>query len=72
MPDMPRFQVGDRVRVITHTPSYVWGKVIGLRGPLGPGGAQVYRLRLAPKRPRAYVEVLADQLELLPPTPAKS
>ena len=35
------------------------------RGPLGPKGARVYRI-LVQKKPRTYIEVLEDQLEVLP------
>ena len=33
-------------------------------GPLGPKGARVYRI-LVQRKPRAYIEVREDQLELL-------
>jgi hypothetical protein len=42
------------------------GRVVELRGPLGPGGAQVYRLLLRRKPVRAYVEAWEDQLEVIP------
>ncbi len=60
--------VGDRVRVL-HTAGLT-GRVVELRGPLGPKGAQIYRLRLWRKPRPAYVEVREDQLELLPRPPA--
>ena len=34
------------------------------RGPLGPKGAHIYRV-LVVKKPRMYIEVLEDQLEVL-------
>jgi hypothetical protein len=34
------------------------------RGPLGPKGARVYRV-LVVKKPRMYIEVREDQLEVL-------
>ena len=34
------------------------------RGPLGPKGVRIYR-ELASKKPRMYVEVREDQLEVL-------
>ena len=37
------FKLGDRVRIRY---SKLRGRVIELRGPLGPGGSQIYRLRL--------------------------
>ena len=45
---------------------YVRARIVELRGPLGPNGARVYRVRVR-KRPRpAYIEVLEDQLEAVP------
>jgi hypothetical protein len=41
------------------------GRIVELRGPLGPGGAQVYRLLLRRKPVRAYVEAWEDQLEVV-------
>jgi hypothetical protein len=38
------------------------GKILELRGSLGPGGAQVYRVRYRRKPKAAYIEVLASQL----------
>jgi hypothetical protein len=42
------------------------GRIVELRGPLGPGGAQVYRVRYRGKPRPADVEVLEEQLELIP------
>jgi hypothetical protein len=39
-----------------------------LRGPLGPGGAPVYRVRVSRKPTAAYIELLGNQLEFLPIT----
>jgi hypothetical protein len=33
-------------------------------GPLGPKGARIYRVRVS-KKPRMYIEVREDQLEVL-------
>lgn len=52
------FSVGDRVEIMHFGP----GKVIEVRGPLGPGGAQVYRVLYSRKPKAAYVEVLGSQL----------
>ena len=60
---VPTFNLNDRV-VIAHTAG-MKGKVIELRGPLGPGGAAVYRVLLRRKPRIEYVEVLGDQLELV-------
>lgn len=70
MSDEPRFKYGDRVQIITHTPAVVRGRVIELRGPLGPGGGQVYKVLLRRRPYRSTVEVREDQLVLLPPKPA--
>jgi hypothetical protein len=39
-------------------------KVAEFLGPLGPKGARVYRV-LVLRKPRMYIEVLEDQLEVL-------
>jgi hypothetical protein len=39
-------------------------KVLEFLGPLGPKGARVYRV-LVQRKPRMYIEVLEDQLEVL-------
>ncbi len=35
------------------------------RGPLGPGGARIYGIYVG-KKPKGYIEVREDQLEVLP------
>jgi hypothetical protein len=59
----PRFKLGDRVRI------RYWGfpncRIVELRGPLGPGGAQIYRVRYRRKPSPAYIEVREDQLTLV-------
>jgi hypothetical protein len=59
----PLVKVGDRVR-IRHA-SGLSGRVVELRGPLGPGGAQIDRIRVRKKPTPAYVEVREDQLEVV-------
>lgn len=54
-------KVGDLVK-IRHS-GFKRARIVELRGPLGPGGAEVYRVRVRRKPKPAYVEVLADQLE---------
>jgi hypothetical protein len=54
----PAFMLGDNVEILHFGP----GKIIELRGPLGPGGAQVYRVRYSHKPRVAYIEVLGNQL----------
>lgn len=58
---VPPLKVGDLVK-IRHS-GYKRVRIVELRGPLGPGGAEVYRVRVRRKPKPAYVEVLADQLE---------
>ncbi len=67
MPDetATRFKVGDRVR-IPSPGGGLTGRVVELRGPLGPKGAQIYRVRFRGKPDPAYIEVREDQLELIP------
>src|SRR5262249_27505044 len=59
----PLLKIGDRVR-IRHA-SGLSGRVVELRGPLGPGGSQVYRVMVRKKPTPSYVEVRADQLEII-------
>lgn len=62
-PSVPEFAIGDRVEVKHFAP----GVIIELRGPLGPNGAQVYRVLFRRKPRPAYLEVLGGQLKLLKP-----
>jgi hypothetical protein len=69
MPDpngkgIPALKLGDRVK-IRHTAG-LKGRIVEWRGPLGPGGAQVYRIRIRRTPEPVYAEVLEDQLEVLP------
>ncbi|WP_337177327.1 hypothetical protein [Paludisphaera sp.] len=60
------FNLGDRVRIKDLAGQV--GRIEELRGPLGPGGASVYRVKVR-KKPRAsYIELLGNQLEFLPVT----
>ncbi len=43
-------------------------RIAELRGPLGTGGASVYRVRVRRKPTVSYIELLGDQLEYLPMT----
>ncbi len=52
------FSLGDRVEIIRFGP----GKIIELRGPLGPDGALVYRVLYRRKPNAGYIEVLGSQL----------
>jgi hypothetical protein len=57
------WKLGDRVK-IRH--SDLRGRIVELRGPLGPGGANIYRVRFRGKPRPAYVEVREDQLLPIP------
>lgn len=63
----PTFHVGDWVEVKHLGP----GKIVELRGPLGPGGAQLFRVRYRTWPRPGYLEVLGDQIRpTKPPKPA--
>jgi hypothetical protein len=59
-------KLGDWVK-IRHT-GFERARIVELRGPLGPGGAEVYRVRVSrkPLKP-LYIELLAKHRVLLPP-----
>ncbi|HTU88845.1 MAG TPA: hypothetical protein VMF69_02000 [Gemmataceae bacterium] len=64
----PRFQVGDRVKILYSE----WrGRIVAFRGPLGPGGAFVYGVRIPLKPKPRYIELLEDQLVAIPTRPKK-
>ena len=57
------FKLGERVKLRLSESS---GQIVELRGPLGPGGAEIYRVRVRGKPRPAYIEVREDQLVLIP------
>lgn len=57
-------KLGDRVKIRKSTG--LKGRVVELRGPLGPGGAQIFRVQIRRKPEPAFVEVREDQLDLVP------
>lgn len=60
-------KVGDHVR-IRHSDN-MRGRIVEFRGPLGPGGMLIYRVRI-PNKPKAtYIELREDQLVALPTPP---
>lgn len=52
------FSLGDYVEIL----HFGFGKIIELRGALGPKGAQVYRVVYQRKPRPAYIEVLGNQI----------
>ena len=64
-PSPPLMKVGDRVRIRYYP--HLRARIVELRGPLGPGGAQVYDIRVQSEPKPYHVEVLEDQLEVIPP-----
>jgi hypothetical protein len=60
------FHLGDRVRIKGLAGQI--GRITELRGPLGPGGTLVYRVRVGRKPSVSYIELLGDQVEYLPMT----
>ena len=61
----PTFDVGDIVRTVRPY-GRLKGRIVELRGPLGPNRAQIYRIKYGPKGARAYTELREDQLEIVP------
>ena len=65
-PEAParRFNLGDRVKI--RLSGGLSGRIVELRGPLGPKGAQIYRVRVRRKPEPKYIELREDQLVLIP------
>jgi hypothetical protein len=61
---VPALKLGEYVR-IRHS-AYPPARIVELRGPLGPGGVQIYRVRIGWKPKPTYIELREDQLELIP------
>ncbi len=61
----PAFKLGDRVKILRSNNTR--GIIVELRGPLGPKGAQIYRLRINRWPEATFIEVREDQLVLIPP-----
>ena len=57
-------KLGDHVK-IKYYPD-LRARIVELRGPLGPGGVQIYRVRIRRKPKPTYVELREDQLEAIP------
>jgi hypothetical protein len=60
----PALKLGDYVRIF-HT-EWPPGRIVEERGPLGPGGALIYRVRIKMAPRPIYIEVREDQVELVP------
>jgi hypothetical protein len=54
-------KLGDCVRILHFGGQQ--GQIVELRGPLGPGGARIYRVRIRRKPAPTYIELREDQLE---------
>ncbi len=56
-------QLGDYVKIL-HS-GYPQARIVELRGPLGPGGMKIYRVRVGSAKARrpTYIELREDQLE---------
>jgi hypothetical protein len=57
-------KVGDRVKILRS--GYRRGRIVEERGPLGPGGVLIYRVRIPGKPKPIYIELREDQLVLVP------
>ena len=57
-------KLGDLVK-IRHSRG-LRGKIVELWGALGPGGTQVYRVRVRGMSRPTYIDVREDQLEVVP------
>lgn len=58
------FKIGDLVKI--RLSSGARGRIVELRGPLGPGGALIYRVRVRRKPRATYIDVRGDQLDIIP------
>jgi hypothetical protein len=58
------FKLGDYVKILHFSDMH--GRIVELRGPLAPGGGQVYRVRVPRKPKPLYIELTEDQLVTLP------
>lgn len=56
-------EIGSRVTI--RNSGYRRGKIVEFRGPLGPGGARIYRVLVRGKPKPAYIELREDQLTVV-------
>jgi hypothetical protein len=59
-----QFKLGDVVKI--RYSGFKRARIVELRGPLGPGGALIYRVRVRGKPKPMYIEVREDQLIPIP------
>ena len=64
MTAIPTLKLGDLVK-IRHS-GWRRGRIIELRGPLGPNGSHIYRVIVRRKPKPVYIELREDQLEPIP------
>jgi len=64
LPSIPLLKLGDLVK-IRHS-GWRRGRIVELRGPLGPEGSQIYRVIVRRKPKPDYIELREDQLEAIP------
>jgi hypothetical protein len=62
--DLPVLNLGDWVEI--RYSGGQRGRIVEYRGPLGPKGAHIYRIRLRRKPKPKYVELPEDQLKSIP------
>ena len=60
----PVFKVGDYVKI--RYSEFPPARIVELRGPLAPGGVQVYRVRVRETRRPTYIELPEYLLTLVP------
>jgi hypothetical protein len=60
-------KLGDRVKLRHYGKR---GRIVELRGPLGPGGKLAYRVIVSRKPRPVYIDVTEDQVVLIPAAPS--
>ena len=71
-PSSPRIIPRETVPTMGYSmpPARPWkalsGRIVERRGPLGPGGAQIYSVLVRRKPEPKYIELRENQLELVP------
>jgi hypothetical protein len=60
-------KLGDRVKLRHYSKR---GRIVELRGPLGPGGKLAYRVIVSRKPRPVYIDVTEDQVVLIPTAPS--